>query len=211
VCEGWETGGRGARILRELPSERDGSGEGTEVWLALVGDCRGVSVLMAHHRDSITVCGHLSVKLVVAVLEALHSFVECVKFIIVGSHEATDFAIELGVDVNVAVTASELSESRIETGTQTSDLHAKCLSSDQHVSGLCCLKLVAVLTEQSTFGVEVVNGHLELGDGRISRRCGVTSTEVVMVGIDVVVVGVQFHVIANNAFDGCSSSSGNKE
>ena len=107
----------------------------------------------------------------------------------------------ISIHLDASIVLLQLETGLLEAVSQASDGLAEGLSADEHVSSLCNLHLISVLTEEGTLGVEVVDSHLKLWYCGVRRRCRVSCAEVVMIGVNIVVILVQFLVLADNSFN----------
>ena len=213
VSEGRKSRSLGAVVLGPVPGVRERSGKTSDDWHALVGDGRSVSILVAHHDDSLTVDGKLVGEVTISVLEVSNLTVESGETGAV-LDDLSAVVLDVGVVlINITVVVVDVDSAVSETVLERGNGLADGLSSDKHVTGLGNLELISVLTEESTVGVESINGLVKLGGSRVSWRSGLSSTVMVMSGIVVIVVSVRsvvrisMGVIGTLGIDGSSGSS----
>ena len=89
------------------------------------------------------------------------------KLLSVFSNQLSVIINILIVDVDVLVIAVNKLTGGLNTCLKTRDSFTESLGSNKHITRLGDLKLISVLTEESTVRVESVHGFGELGSARI--------------------------------------------
>lgn len=178
-------------VLGPVPGEIDGSRQLAKDGLALFGECVSVSVLVAHHDDSLTVDGKLSAQSSVSVLQLVNMGVQAVhSFSIFANHASVPVHL-LVVGVELLVVISNMSVSSVHSILKARDRLSKSLSADKHVTGLSNLKLVSMLAEEGSVSVKGVDGFIEVRGSGVGWRGGSISTVVIVGCIIVIEVVIQ--------------------
>lgn len=202
VMEGREGSISGAGHLRPVPGVSNRLGETANDGHALMGEGLGVGVLVAHHDEGLAINGKFLLELRVSALNVVHGGTKSVELVSV-LLDLTLVVLNVGVVlIDGCIVLANMDLGVVDAILEGGDGCAEGLSADEHVSGLGDLELVAVLSEEGAVGVEVVNGLLEVGDGRVGRGGGLGTTVVMMLNIVVVVVVIQVVVRVGEALSG---------
>lgn len=147
---------------------------------------------MAHHNEGLTVNREFVVELTEARLKVVDASVKSVKSVSVLSDLNSVPGNLLIVVLNALIVRSDLSSGVVDAVLEGANGLTEGFGTNEHVTSLGNLKLVSVLTEESTVGVESTNSLLEV---RGSGVCGGGSCLTTVFGvrsIGVVVMTVDF-------------------
>ena len=99
------------------------------------------------------------------------------------------------VPVNVLVVLAAFLSCVVNAILEAGNRLTKGFSSNKHVAGLGDLELISVLAEESSIGVKGINSLMKIWGGRVGRRSRLIATVVLVFGITVVKVIVNFGMV----------------
>lgn len=142
---------------------------------------------MAHHNEGLTVDREFVVEFTEARLKVVDASVKSLKSASVISDLNSVPGNLLIVVLNASIVRRDLSSGVVDAVLEGADGLTESFGTNEHVTSLCNLKLVSVLTEESTVGVESTNSLLEV---RGSGVCGGGSCITTVVGVTSIAVVV---------------------
>ena len=163
---------------------------------------------MAHHDDDLSVDGELVVEIVISVLKVVDLAVKGDQSVLV-LNDLLSVILDVGVVlIDVLVIHVDVVAHVADAVTEGSNGLTKGLSTDEHVTGLHDLELISVLTEESTMGIEDIDGSAEVGHHWVGGGGSLATTVMVMLGVRVIVGLVGSPVVALDVLGLDGSSSG---
>ena len=159
----------GALCAGEFPGEGQGTRHHAKVGLARVRDGLGISVLHAHHFDCGAIGRHFLSQVRVAVSKSVERSVKDIQLLQVVLSQLVDLLNKSRVNSIVLIGTLELIKAFVYSLSKLGNRLSDSLRSNKHVSGLGSLQLITMLTEQSSFSIEIVNCHIESGNSGVCR------------------------------------------